>query len=62
MKFMPVLIILAAVSLVVGMVFRLMGRYAYADITPSAFLRFTDTMLLFAIAIGFYLKLGRKSE
>lgn len=62
MRFMPVLIVLAAVSLVVGMVFRLMGRYAYADITPSAFLRFTDTMLLFAIAIGFYLKLGRKTD
>jgi hypothetical protein len=62
MKFMPVLIVLAAVSLVVGMAFRLMGRYAYADITPSAFLRFTDTMLLFAIAIGFYLKFGRKAD
>jgi hypothetical protein len=62
MKFMPVLIVIAALSLVAGMVFRLMGRYAYADITPSAFLRFTDTTLLFAIAIGFYLKFGRKTE
>lgn len=62
MKFMPVLIVIAALSLIAGMVFRLMGRYAYADLTPSAFLRFTDTVLLFAIAIGLYLRFSRKTE
>ena len=53
-KFMPVFMIVAAVSLVVGMVLRVAGRYAALDITPNAFLRFTDTMLFFAIALGLY--------
>jgi len=61
MKSMPVLIIVAAVSLVVGMVYRLIGTYALLDLTPSAFLRFTDTLLLFAIAIGLYLIARRKT-
>lgn len=61
MKSMPVLMIVAALSLIVGMVLRVMGRYAALDLTPNAFLRFTDTMLLFAITIGLYFVLRQKA-
>ena len=60
MKWIPVLIIIAAVSLIVGMVFRAVGEYAALDLTPSAFMRFTDTLLFFAIALGIYFLARRK--
>jgi hypothetical protein len=54
--------IIAALSLIAGMVLRSIGVYAPRDVTPSAFLRFTDTMLLFAIALGIYFLSRRKSK
>ncbi|MFQ5905398.1 MAG: hypothetical protein ACE5JA_02400 [bacterium] len=62
MKSMGAFIVVAALSLVVGIGYRLVGRYAFLDLTPSAFLRFADTMLLFAIATGLYLIVRRKKE
>lgn len=54
MKSMTIFMIVAGVSIVVGIVFRALGTYAVLNLTPNAFLRFADTMLLFAIAIGVY--------
>ncbi len=62
MKSMLILIIIAAVSLVAGIVLRSVSRYAFMDLTPSAFLRFADTVLLFAIALGLYFKWTRKAS
>jgi len=61
-KFMPVFMVIAAVSLIVGMVLRVAGRYAALDLTPNAFLRFTDTMLFFAIALGLYFIARKKTS
>jgi len=61
MKAIPFLIAAAAVVLAVGVVLRCMGQYAALDLTPSAFLRFSDSILLFAIAVGFYGMLRRNS-
>lgn len=62
MKFMPVFISVAALSLIAGMILRIAGQYAPLDLTPNAFLRFTDTMLFFAIAIGLYVMCRQKTS
>jgi hypothetical protein len=59
---MLILIIIAAVSLVAGIALRSLSRYAFMDLTPSAFLRFADTLLLFAIAVGLYFRWVKKSD
>lgn len=61
-KFMPVFMIIAALSLIAGMILRVAGRYAALDITPNALLRFTDTMLFFAIALGLYFMSRQKTS
>ncbi|TET81008.1 hypothetical protein E3J38_04635 [candidate division TA06 bacterium] len=61
-KFMPVFMIIAALSLIAGMILRVAGLYAPLDITPNALLRFTDTMLFFAIALGLYFMSRQKTS
>jgi len=52
---------LAVISIVIGIISRLAGTLV-AGFTPSAYLRFTDTCLLFAITFALFLLLGGKLE
>lgn len=62
MKWVKVLLWLALVSLVWGGVERLPGVpywFFGVNVTPSAFLRFSDTLILFAIAIMLLIKFSK---
>ena len=64
MKWVKVILWMALVSLVVGMVTRLTPVRGFplgiTTVTPSAFLRFTDTLILFAIAIMLFMKFSKR--
>ena len=49
----------AIISIVIGVIGRLMGTMG-AGLTPIAYLRFTDTCLLFAITFALFLLLRGK--
>ena len=51
-KLCDILIILAAVSLIMGIISRLLGYPIIFGIESQAYLQFTHGLLLFAIAIG----------
>lgn len=64
MKWVKVLLWLALASLIWGGVERLPGVpywFFWINVTPSAFLRFSNTLILFAIAIMLLIKFS-KSE
>ncbi len=64
-KFMQVLMAIATVVAVISIVIGIIGRLAgtiVVGFTPSAYLRFTDTCLLFAITFALFLLLPGKSE
>ncbi len=62
MKWVKVILWVALVSLVWGMIARLVPPLYQQPlgITPSAFLRFTNTLILFAIAISVVLKFSKE--
>ena len=64
-KLMQVLMIIATavaiISIVIGIIGRLMGTMVIG-LTPIAFLRFTNTSLLFAITFALFLLLRGKLE
>lgn len=57
-----ILIIVAAISLVLGIIVRLLESTFLLDITSQAYLQFTQGLLLFAIAIGVRELLKAKGE
>ncbi len=64
-KFMQVLMAIATVVAVISIVIGIIGRLAgtiVVGFTPSAYLRFTDTCLLFAITFALFLLLPGKLE
>ena len=64
-KFMQVLMAIATVVAVISIVIGIIGRLAgtiVVGFTPSAYLRFTDTCLLFAITFALFLLLPCKLE
>ena len=64
-KFMQALMAIATavavISIVIGIISRL-AQITAAGFTPSAYLRFTDTCLLFAITFALFLLLRGKLE
>ena len=64
-RFMQVLMVVtiavAVMSLVIGIVGRL-AQTMVAGLTPSAYLRFTDTCLLFAITFALFMLVCGKRE
>ena len=64
-RLMQVLMIIATavaiISIVIGIIGRLMGTMV-AGLTPIAYLRFTNTSLLFAITFALFLLLRGKFE
>ena len=64
-RLMQVLMIIATavaiISIVIGIIGRLMGTMV-AGLTPIAYLRFTNTSLLFAITFALFLLLRGKLE
>jgi len=64
-RFMQVLMAIATaiavISVVIGIISRLAQTTA-AGLTPNAYLRFTDTCLLFAITFALFLMLRGKLE
>lgn len=66
-RLMEVLMIVATVVAIISIIIGIMGRLAgtiVVGFTPSAYLRFTDTCLLFAITFALFLlvrgKMGGK--
>lgn len=57
---MAIATVVAIISIVIGVITRLVGTMV-AGLTPIAYLRFTDTCLLFAITFALFLLLLRKS-
>lgn len=51
-KLCDILIIFAAISLILGIISRLLGQPLLFGIEAQAYLQFTQGLLLFAIAIG----------
>ena len=51
--FMALLIVVAVIAIVFGVIARL-GGFIIAGVSPAGFLRFANTCLLFAIALGFW--------
>jgi hypothetical protein len=58
---MAIATIVAIISLVIGIIGRL-AETLVAGLTPSAYLRFTDTCLLFAITFALFLLVRGKLE
>ncbi len=59
MKWSIVLVVLAGVSFIMGMVARILvywGTVTFLGIRPASYLLFTNTLLLFAIAIAILVK------
>jgi len=56
---MAIATVVAIISIVIGVITRLMGTMV-AGLTPIAYLRFTDTCLLFAITFALFLLLRKK--
>ena len=57
-RFMQVLMVVATAVAVMSIVIGIIGRLAQtmiAGLTPSAYLRFTDTCLLFAITFALFM-------
>ena len=64
-RFMQILMAIATVVAVISIVIGIIGRLAQTlvvGVTPAAYLRFTDTYLLFAITFALFLLLPGKSE
>ena len=64
-KLMQVLMAIATAVAIISIVIAVIGRLAetlVAGLTPIAYLRFTDTCLLFAITFALFLLLRGKSE
>ena len=64
-RFMQVLMAIATVVAGISIVIGIIGRLAQTTVvglTPAAYLRFTDTCLLFAITFALFLLLPGKSE
>lgn len=57
---MVVATVVAIISVIIGVIGRLAGTLV-AGLTPSAYLRFTDTSLLFAITFALLLLVRGKS-
>lgn len=58
-----IFVVLAAVSFVIGIILRLTRAvFPIADLAPVAFLRFTDTSLLFAIALMVLVVVASKTK
>jgi hypothetical protein len=58
---MAIAAVVAIISIVIGVIGRLAGA-TVAGITPLAYLRFTDTCLLFAITFALFLLVRGKLE
>ncbi len=64
-KLMKVLMIIATIVAMISIVIGIIGRLAetlVAGVTPIAYLRFSNTALLFAITFGLFLLLRGKLE
>ena len=64
-RFMQVLMVIATAMAVMSIVIGIIGRLAQTmviGLTPSAYLRFTDTCLLFAITFALFLLVYGKRE
>jgi hypothetical protein len=53
--------VVAVISVIIGVIARLAGALV-AGLSPSAYLRFTDTCLLFAIAFALFVLVRGKSQ
>jgi hypothetical protein len=58
---MAIATVVAVISIVIGIIGRL-AQTTVAGLTPFAYLRFTDTCLLFAITFALFLLLPGKLE
>ena len=64
-RFMQVVMAIATIVAIISLVIGIIGRLAetlVAGLTPSAYLRFTDTCLLFAITFALFLLVRGKLE
>jgi hypothetical protein len=61
---MQVLMIVATIVAIISIIIAIIGRLAgtlVVGLSPSAYLRFTDTCLLFAITFGLFLIVSGKT-